>query len=143
MNELERIDARFEAEKDMQDLRRAQVEADLEALLWDDLTEEALIEVWNTYCDRVNKNNRVYEMEDLNKIVRGEATDILYSCQDITLDDAYFYENGYSEYDGLYYYKSFDSWSDSPIKLSELVDYILDNYDSLDNSTIDAFLEED
>ena len=115
-----------------------------------------LISVWNEYCDKCNMyDDRIYYMEEIDDLFSGQ--DVTYILNraffghdqwsdnsEFNPNRAYFTFNGYGNLislDWISYNEYADSFGDC-IDDSALVDYIVENNDSLYNDDIQNVLDE-
>lgn len=92
----------------------------------EELNDEELVEMWNGYCDNINKGgeviraNRIYHMEELDDVLGKMYPTGLLDTIDFnhfSEDDSYF---GYNDYG---YIESFDT-PYSVIDVDELIEYL-------------------
>lgn len=104
-----------------------------------------ILSLWNDYCDVAKRfDNCIYNMQDFDEIEGGKAPwDIARDCffgKHFNPCDEWFWFNGYGNLES-----SDDPVvdSNSPFYMSELVDYIVDNKESLYRDEIREILDED
>lgn len=120
------------------------------------MDDNAIISIWNEYCDKCNMyDDRVYYMEELDDIFYGQdVTYILnraFFGHDQWSEESafnpnrdYLTFNGYGNLislDWVSYNEYADSFGDC-IDIDALVDYIVENNDSLYNDEIQNVLDE-
>lgn len=111
---------------------------ELESLL-EDLDIEDLVAVHNEYCEGANyMDDWCYNMCELDEILSGATpTEIINSLNsDFNTNDGYFYYDGYANL------SSFSWYGDSPIDVTAIADYILDDGDDFGVSEIENFIAE-
>lgn len=109
-----------------------------------ELSDEDLIELWNTYCEEISDVSReIHYMEDLDEVLnytfKLSPSDILNSVigTDFDLSDYYF------NYDAINNdLSSFDDIVDGPYDFSELRQYIVEGNHSLGDSYLEDILDE-
>lgn len=108
--------------------------------LLEDMDSEDLIEVWNEYCYNAGYMDDYIEANDLDELLCGkkpsEVLDALY-LEHYNPNDSYVVYT-------IYGYKSFDfaTSENSPVDISDIIKYIVDNEESLENDDIEELLEE-
>lgn len=109
-----------------------------------ELSDEDLIELWNTYCEEISDVSReIHYMEDLDEVLnytfKLSPSDILNSIvgTDFNLSEYYF---SYDEVNNDL--RSFDDIADGPYDLSELLQYIVEGSHSLGDSYLKDVLDE-
>lgn len=105
----------------------------------EELNSDDIVYLWNEYCDKVNYyDDRIYYMYEFDDLFYGKTPlDILDSVSsDFSSNDDYFQFNGYG------YAKSFD-YPEDRIEVDEVVDFIIENDDSLENDDIRDILDEE
>lgn len=120
------------------------------------MDDNAIISIWNEYCDKCNMyDDRVYYMEELDDIFYGQDVTYILNRAFFGHDQwseesafnpnrAYFTFNGYGNLislDWVSYNEYADSFGDC-IDIDALVDYIVENNDSLYNDEIQNVLDE-
>lgn len=112
--------------------------------LIDGMGNEDLRNLWNEYCDSANRmDDWIYDMSEFDEQCSGMTpTKVVQSvlCGDFRTNDNYFCYNGYANFE------SFDFVADgknSPFYIDELIDYIIENEDSLMNDDIAEILAEE
>ncbi len=104
----------------------------------DDMLEADLVWLWNRYCDKVNYVDDIIEpMSLLNDFMYGmTATEIFEKLRenDFDINEEWFKVD-------MWGYESTDDVSDW-IDTDEMIDYIIDNEDWLENSDIREVLDE-
>jgi hypothetical protein len=108
--------------------------------LLEDMKDSDLIEVWNEYCYNTGYMDDYIEFNDPDEFLCGkkpsEVLEALYL-------ERYNPNDSYVVYT-IYGYKSFDyaTSENSPVDISDIIKYVVDNEESLENDDIDELLEE-
>lgn len=112
--------------------------------LIEEMENEDARNLWNEYCSNGNRmDDWIYDMSEFDEQCYGMTpTEVTQSvlCGDFRINDNYFCYNGYANFD------SFDFVADgenSPFYIDELIDYIIENEDSLMNDDIAEILAEE
>lgn len=127
----------FNREEYLKDLEYEKAKEVLEYRL-ENLSIQEKCEVWNAYCEENKLFKRVYEMENIDAVLKGEpASYILQSCKLVN----------YCEHDFLYEcgeedcFESCKEYGETPIDLKAVAIYALDTRNCLNCDTIDDFLQ--
>lgn len=121
------------------------------------MEDSEIVSIWNEYCDRNNMfDDRIYYMEELDEIMN--AQDVTYILNRAFFGNDQFNDNsgfnpnrdfftfngygnlvsleciGWNEYANEFMYSGFDE--------DAIIDYIIDNMDSLENDEINTILED-
>ena len=108
-----------------------------------EMTDFALVCLHNNYCDAVNDpDRRVYFMDDFNEVMHGVtpweiARSIFYGGHFCPVDE-YFRFNGYGNLVSFNYVDVDDL---CPVCVDDIVGYIIENDDDLENEGIRAILD--
>jgi hypothetical protein len=100
-----------------------------------------LLQLHNNYCDAVNGfDDYIYSMDDLNELCSGQDA-FWITCRvfygEFNPNDDYLTFNGYGNF------ISFNEWKAKDyIYTDDIIDYIIDNNDSLYNDEIQDLLDE-
>ncbi len=109
--------------------------------LFNKMSTDELIYIHNEYCDAVNAcDDRIYLMDEFDEIMSGVepweiARSVFFGSFNPTYD--YFKFNGYGNLQSIYEYEIKDY-----IDLDAIIDYIIDNNDSLYNDDVQEILDE-
>ena len=104
----------------------------------EDLSENDLAQLWNTYCENVNYyDDTIYDMDELDELLSGDspselATKIYYG--EFCPNDHYFTFNGCGNLESGY--------ADELISIEDMARYILENEDYLDDDDLEEFCTE-
>lgn len=105
----------------------------------EDMWLEDIVSIWNAYVECNNYyDDYIYNMCDLDYELESlTPTEILRKAEgeDFKTSDSFFYHT-------IYGINSCNNVEDSPICISDLAYYIIDNDDSLGNTDIEDILEE-
>lgn len=95
-----------------------------------DLTEEEQVAIWNEYCEKVGYYDDEIFGNDLDEILAGKTPS---EVAVIVCTDAYNPYDDYCCFDGYGRLKSFSYTNDycSPFDMDDLVNWIVDNEDTL------------
>ena len=119
-----------------------------------EMSDSEIISLWNEYCDQCNSfDNRIYDMSEFNEIyssVEPEeiARRVFYGSDECNKDSSfnpnrdYFYFDGYGNpvsFDYIYNECSNEFYGN--IDIDSLIDYIIENNDSLYNDEIQEILD--
>ena len=119
-----------------------------------EMSDSEIISLWNEYCDQCNSfDNRIYDMGEFNEIyssVEPEeiARRVCYGSDEFNKDSSfnpnrdYFYFDGYGNpvsFDYIYNECSNEFYGN--IDIDSLIDYIIENNDSLCNDEIQEILD--
>ena len=110
----------------------------------EEMGNEDVRNLWNEYCSNDNRmDDWIYDMSEFDEQCSGMTpTEVGQSIWygDFRINDSYFCYNGYENFD------SFDfivNEENSPFYIDELVNYIIENEDSLMNDDIAEILAEE
>lgn len=103
-----------------------------------------IISLHNAYCDQTEDVDRIiYQMADFDEIMAGvEPWEVARSCfygRHFCPVDDYFFFNGYGNIESINYILCDER---TPIHLSDIAQYIIDNGDCLGNMEIAGILDE-
>lgn len=121
-------------------MTKEEFKAELRELL-ESMKYADLIELWNEYCENAGYMDSYIEINDPDEFLCGNKPSEVLNA--IDLDD-------YSPNDSyvvctIYGYKSFDLGNcieNSPIDISDIIKYIIDSEDPLENDDVEELLEE-
>lgn len=96
----------------------------------EDLTVEEKIAMWNEYCEQICYAEDIIEENDLDELLAGKSPSEVAS---IACTDAYNPYDDYVCFDGYGKLKSFSYINEynSPFEMNDLVDWVVDNEDTL------------
>lgn len=107
------------------------------------LTEAEQVAIWNEYCEKIVYAEDIIEVNDLDELLAGKT---LSEVASIACTDAYNPYDDYVCFDGYGKLKSFSNINEynSPFEMDDLIDWIVDNEDTLGYfSDYDVEVEED
>lgn len=107
----------------------------------ENMDTDALVNLWNEYCDRANyTDDRIYPMESFNDFLYGQTPLAIIACVEdgsLCSHDDYFWLDGLGLYHSANYVGDIDV-----IDLDDLADYMDEYETSLDDSTIQDVFDE-
>lgn len=107
--------------------------------LLENMSDSELISIWNEYQSNINGDSYIYDMDDFDEIMSGykpwEIARCCFYSGKFCPANSYFWFNGYGNAES----------SDYPIDriyIDDMIDYIIENNDSLYNDDVQEILDE-